>query len=73
MKKFIVDFHAYLSREVLFELENIQTEDCKTEMQYEMRMYIPTIVFSSHAERLLAEDMFKKAWLCARYLKREVI
>lgn len=73
MKRFVVDFHTHLSREVLFELEALQTEECKTEMQYEMRMYLPTLLFSSYSERLLAEDMFKKAWLCARYLKREIL
>jgi len=71
--KFTINLNSFLSREVLYELEAMQSDSCKTEMQFEMAGYIPTLKFSSHAERLLAEDIFKKSWLVARYLKREAI
>jgi hypothetical protein len=69
MKHFIPHY-GHVSREVLHSLEKIQDTNCKEEMKIEMDSLIPTLAFNSHSERLLAEDIFKTAWLLARYLER---
>jgi len=69
--KFRMGGQAHISCEVFTCLAHLQSSDCSKEMVAEMENFIPNLSFNSHAERLLAEDMFKKAWLISRYLERE--